>query len=106
MAKQIACPQCQAAYAIPEEQIGKRVKCKKCETVFTAGAQKVDDDLPAAKILPAKEPRREEPRLEEVVTRRKTSPARDAGRSRRSDRYDDEEDDYRPRVRKPAKGGI
>src|SRR2546428_731574 len=106
MTMQITCPQCQASYTVPEEQAGKRVKCKKCERDFTASAPEPKEDLPTAKALPAKKPERAEPREEDQVTRRKSAPAREAARSRRRDRYDDDEEDYRPRQRTPAKRGF
>lgn len=34
---QTSCPQCQASYRLPDTQQGKRVRCKKCTAVFTAG---------------------------------------------------------------------
>jgi len=34
-----ACPQCQKKYKFTEEQLGKKARCKQCETVFTIGAE-------------------------------------------------------------------
>lgn len=39
MAKEILCPICGATYNLAEEQLGKKVKCKKCEHAFTAGGE-------------------------------------------------------------------
>jgi predicted Zn finger-like uncharacterized protein len=37
MPKEVLCPICGAAYNLADEQIGKKVRCKKCEHAFTAG---------------------------------------------------------------------
>src|SRR5262245_28783967 len=34
---QTSCPQCQSSYRLPDTQLGKRVRCKKCQSVFIAG---------------------------------------------------------------------
>ncbi len=39
MAKEILCPICGAAYNLGEDQLGKKVRCKKCEHPFTAGGK-------------------------------------------------------------------
>jgi hypothetical protein len=58
---------------VPQEQLGRSVKCGRCETVFTATAIEARDD-------PEPHVRREEP-----------PPRPDSGRGRRS-RYDDDDD--------------
>jgi predicted Zn finger-like uncharacterized protein len=47
MAKEILCPICGATYNLADEQLGKKVRCKKCEHAFTAGGEpkrRRDDD--------------------------------------------------------------
>src|SRR5262245_58687660 len=47
MPKEILCPICGAAYNLAEEQLGKKVRCRKCEHAFTAGGEqrrREDDD--------------------------------------------------------------
>ncbi len=46
MAKEVLCPICGAAYNLADEQLGKKVRCKKCEHAFTAGGEskRRDDD--------------------------------------------------------------
>jgi predicted Zn finger-like uncharacterized protein len=47
MAKEILCPICGATYNLAEEQLGKKVRCKKCEHAFTAGGEprrRAEDD--------------------------------------------------------------
>jgi predicted Zn finger-like uncharacterized protein len=39
MPKEVLCPICGAAYNLADEQIGKKVRCKKCEHAFTAGGE-------------------------------------------------------------------
>jgi predicted Zn finger-like uncharacterized protein len=40
MAKEVLCPICGATYNLADEQLGKKVRCKKCEHAFTAGGEK------------------------------------------------------------------
>jgi predicted Zn finger-like uncharacterized protein len=47
MAKEVLCPICGATYNLADEQLGKKVRCKKCEHPFTAGGEpkrREDDD--------------------------------------------------------------
>ena len=48
MAKEVLCPICGATYNLAEAQLGKKVRCKKCEHAFTAGGEptrrREDDD--------------------------------------------------------------
>jgi len=99
MTKQIVCPQCHTTYTIPEEQDGKKVKCKKCATVFTAGAG-ADRDVPAAKEIRPKPPEPDKPAAE-PASRRKRVEVGEVVASRRRERYE-EDDDYRPRPRKTS----
>jgi predicted Zn finger-like uncharacterized protein len=39
------CPDCEASYHLPDEQEGRRVRCKQCEAVFTA--EPINDSDPA-----------------------------------------------------------
>jgi predicted Zn finger-like uncharacterized protein len=39
MPKEVLCPICGAAYNLADEQLGKKVRCKKCEHAFTAGGE-------------------------------------------------------------------
>src|SRR5207244_707331 len=88
---------------IPEEQSGKKVKCKKCDTVFVAGA---GQQLTAAKEIAPSQLAEDEPRVE-AVARRKRAEVREAAPRRRRDRYDDEDDDdYRPRRKSSGISGL
>ena len=54
MPKEILCPICGASYNLAEAQLGRKVRCEKCEHTFTAGgeqhnrADEQEDDLPRA----------------------------------------------------------
>jgi predicted Zn finger-like uncharacterized protein len=94
MTMQIICPSCQTTYNIADAQADKKVRCKKCQTVFQAVA------LPVAEVEPPEDaPRRTKPRAEpereeERVTRRKRSDAPAAparSRSRHDRDYDDDD---------------
>jgi predicted Zn finger-like uncharacterized protein len=84
MSSLIRCPSCDSTLQVPEDRLGRSVKCGRCETVFTATASETRDPEPYV--------RREEP-----------SPRPDSGAGRRRPRYDDDDDDFddRPRRRRP-----
>jgi predicted Zn finger-like uncharacterized protein len=47
MAKEVLCPICGEAYNLADEQLGKKVRCRKCEHAFTAGGEqrrRLDED--------------------------------------------------------------
>jgi predicted Zn finger-like uncharacterized protein len=47
MPKEVLCPICGEAYNLADEQVGKKVRCRKCEHAFTAGGEprrRVNDD--------------------------------------------------------------
>ncbi len=99
------CPECRATYVLGDQQKGKKVRCKKCQAVFVAGAarpQMVDEPLDVEVVA---EPPRPRPRSapSSVTTGRTAPPPRaardedDDRRPRRRDRDDRDEDDDRPR---------
>jgi predicted Zn finger-like uncharacterized protein len=85
---QAQCPDCDASYNLADDQEGKKVRCKKCQTAFTVGDSK---------------PRREEKPAKNGSDRRplRAPTAKSAsGSRRRSDRdRDDDVEDRRPRRR-------
>ena len=105
MTIQASCPRCDQSYRLPEEQAGKRVRCKGCGDAFVVqGEEEVpvleeatDEDLDRA----ARRSRRPEPEELPVV---EDEPEEDVtpARSRRSARDEDEDDsiqEERPRRR-------
>ncbi|HZY89589.1 MAG TPA: trypsin-like peptidase domain-containing protein [Gemmataceae bacterium] len=46
MAIDAVCPQCRAAYSLPDHQAGKKVRCKRCDNIFLV-ADPVPEVLPA-----------------------------------------------------------
>jgi hypothetical protein len=113
MPAQIACPSCRQPLRVPEELLGRDVKCPKCETKFVA---RDDADAPPEPPRPSphedetiredRESPRSRPRAEDETPRRarprfdETDDAYDDCRPRRSfDDADDAYDDRRPRRR-------
>jgi predicted Zn finger-like uncharacterized protein len=47
MAIGAVCPQCRAAYSLPDHQAGKKVRCKRCDSIFPVAE-------PAPEVLPAR----------------------------------------------------
>jgi len=106
---QTACPSCGRELRVPDNLIGKRVKCPSCQTEFTAGGE--------AGFKEAPPPREEYPEETPPSRRRREDEEYSAERrperpsSRRDDRddYDDDYDDDRPRRRRrpsaPHRGG-
>jgi predicted Zn finger-like uncharacterized protein len=96
MPEVVNCPQCERKLRVPEELLGKKVKCPTCGNTFTAEAPPGGGDAPPPSPPPEEErPSRREPRDEDV--QEEDRPSRRP--SRRDDRYDDE-----PRPRRRPSG--
>jgi hypothetical protein len=88
----IKCPMCKRALEVPDELMGKRVKCPGCKMIFTAtppGAAPSEDSS-ARRSKPSQ-------KSEEAVRRRRPSPPPDEDEDE-----EDEEEEEQPRVRKKA----
>src|SRR5712692_1595742 len=98
MAIQIVCPNCRTTYNVAEEQTGKKVRCKKCEAVFTAELPQAKPDAPPEERAALRRPKEkpDAPADEEMIERRRPQP-RSAVPARRRDRYEDDDEDFRPR---------
>ncbi len=97
MAINAVCPDCRAEYTLADQQQGKKVRCKHCDSIFVVGAAAGKKaapvevtDKPAAKPRPA------------VVAAKRTKPARI---TRDDDDDEDDFDDRGPKKGKAKKGG-
>jgi predicted Zn finger-like uncharacterized protein len=86
MPEQIRCPECDATLRVPDNLLGKSVKCPKCQTTFTA-----ELDEPAEPERIVKEPTR-------ASSRRPSQPVEEEDED--DDRYPEDEDEDRPRRRR------
>jgi predicted Zn finger-like uncharacterized protein len=85
----VQCPECQRKLKVPDNLLGKKVKCPTCGATFTAASEAAPEPAPAP--APARRPRREEAYEEEPAP-----PARE-----REDYEEDEGDlEDRPRRRR------
>ncbi|MHC4871070.1 MAG: zinc-ribbon domain-containing protein [Planctomycetota bacterium] len=50
---QIECPECSTSYELPDEYVGKKLKCKKCESVFEVEAE---EEIAEVAETPEEEP--------------------------------------------------
>ena len=111
---QTTCPQCQSQYRLPDTQMGKRVRCKKCQSVFIAGEVV---DAPVLKEASGDEVRAKRPSkmdtmvveelpvFDEVTTAPRSHHAPPARRSYHDDRpRRDDYDDRRDEEPLPAAG--
>jgi len=109
MPEVVTCPQCERKLRVPQDLLGKKVKCPTCGTTFTAeagGAASLPDEEEAPRpsrrsaAPPPEEQYEEEPR----PSRR--APVRSRRDDDEDDDYDDEDDD-RPRrsVRRRRRSG-
>ncbi len=86
MATRISCPNCETPLAVPEEMLGRKVRCKSCQEVF---------------VVRTSPPRNDEDEIDEVE-RIQTSPRPKPVSSRRRDENDEDrpprrrDDDDRP----------
>jgi predicted Zn finger-like uncharacterized protein len=105
MPEQIRCPSCDATLRVPENLLGKNVKCPKCQTTFLA-----ELDAPAEPEAPPPSTARRRPSLPEdeegiadepiPKSRRRPAPADED-----EEELPPEEDEDRPRRRKRRRGG-
>jgi predicted Zn finger-like uncharacterized protein len=94
MATEVLCPICGATYNIAEDQLGKKLRCKKCEHAFFAGRKErssADD---------------EEDQEEGIQTEPRRRPPRAARRGDRSEDKDDGGKKKTPSVEEQAKARI
>jgi hypothetical protein len=90
----ITCPDCDRKLRVPDNLLGKKVKCPGCSVMFTAGAGGAPSKV--SRPAPPPEERIEEPPEER---RRDSVVRRDDYDDRRSRRRDDDYDDRRSRRR-------
>jgi predicted Zn finger-like uncharacterized protein len=111
MPEQIRCPSCDATLRVPETLLGKKVKCPKCQTAFTAAADTPGEPDEGIVNEPATPASGRRPALPDDDGGIVNEPSPRASR-RRSDDADDEpppedegEDEDRPRRRRRRRGG-
>ncbi len=100
MAVEALCPTCGAVFSLKDEYLGKKVRCKKCEQVFTVGgegkaAARDDDDQGVQAKAGAVPPKKSSRDDEDERPSRRAKPGR-GGR--------DDEDDERPRKSASRRG--
>jgi len=69
----VACPKCAKKYRVNAPQVGKKVRCKQCQTVFYVGASPTEQTAPVA-APPVRKP----PLARPAPPRRTTAPAQAA----------------------------
>jgi predicted Zn finger-like uncharacterized protein len=92
MAIETSCPECKASYRLPDEQDGKKVRCKSCSATFLATA---DDQVPTLEEATSADLRPSSSRDDyrpSSSRRARDEDYEDDRPSRR--RYDDEDDAY------------
>jgi transcription initiation factor TFIIIB Brf1 subunit/transcription initiation factor TFIIB len=96
----VICPECDAKMVVPENLLGKKIRCKKCDAVVKTKAPVEDDDEPRAKKSSGRRPPNDE-----EGRRTKRQPDQDEPRRRRArdDGDDEEEDDEEERPARKAK---
>jgi predicted Zn finger-like uncharacterized protein len=83
----VQCPECQRKLKVPENLLGKKVKCPTCGATFTAAGEAAPEPAPAP--APARRPREEEAYEEEP-----------APPPREPDDYQEDEGEYEERPRR------
>jgi tetratricopeptide (TPR) repeat protein len=87
MNETIACPHCRRRLLLPEEHLGRQVRCPSCQATFRAGADAIQAAPPAPPVLELHEPSEEVDREERPRPARRLRPARrfvEPARPRRS----------------------
>jgi predicted Zn finger-like uncharacterized protein len=99
------CPQCGTPYTLADQQAGKKVRCRQCQSVFLVSAgglpRKATGPVEVEVVdRPASRPR-PRPAPPPAVSVRRVAPAQPPRRRRDDyDDYDDRDDDRRPRRRR------
>jgi predicted Zn finger-like uncharacterized protein len=94
MAINAVCPDCRAEYTLADQQRGKKVRCKHCDSIFVVGAapgKKAEAPVVEVVERPAAKPR------PAAIAPKRTKPTRVT-------RDDEDEDDDEMDVRKPTRG--
>lgn len=90
-----SCPHCQKKLNVPDEYLGKQVRCPQCKNAFTAAAGSSGPPAPPPLPSPPTESEEFDYEEEEAPRRRRSPPPDD---------YEDEDDyEERPRKRKKRK---
>src|SRR5438094_504099 len=85
------CPSCNRKLRVPEELLGKEVRCPTCGTTFTASGSSGEPSPPPARQPPEEEEKPWEEPLDEPAPPKRRVPSRE-----RDEDFDDEDDDDRP----------
>ncbi|HEY7328534.1 MAG TPA: MJ0042-type zinc finger domain-containing protein [Gemmataceae bacterium] len=92
MPEQVRCPECNAALRVPENLLGKTVKCPKCQTTFTA---ETDEPVESERIV--REPR--------PSSARRRPPPPEEIEEDELEEVPDEEEEQEERPRRRRRGG-
>jgi predicted Zn finger-like uncharacterized protein len=95
----IACPSCQKQLKVPDELIGKSVKCPGCKETFTA------QTMSTSSAAPAREEVVEKPRKKAAPPPEEEEDEDEAPRKPVKRRADDDDEDERPSTRGKRRGG-
>jgi hypothetical protein len=98
MPVQVACPACGRQLKVPDNLLGKTVKCPGCQQPFQTSV----DEPPPPSPPPQEAIRQEEPRGRDADDRYR---ANDERRPARRDDYEDDQDDERGSRRRRRRGG-
>jgi predicted Zn finger-like uncharacterized protein len=103
MPTETQCPSCDTKLKVPDERIGQKVRCPRCQEVFTANAPDLEDEPRG--IGPSNE-RKESPRpwssSYRPEERQPDDPDREEDESPRRSRQEEEYSDAPARSRRPA----
>jgi|GEM_PF-4054586 len=107
MPELIQCPSCDRKLRVPDNLIGKKVKCPSCTKIFVAAA--AEEDLPTAPLLEEEEPpkavRRKPPPLpppeDEGIEEHPSRPRKRPAPPPEDEDDEDDEEEVRPRRRRP-----
>ncbi|HEX3150751.1 MAG TPA: hypothetical protein VHR66_21920 [Gemmataceae bacterium] len=97
MPTSIVCPECDAKMVVPDNVLGKKLRCKKCDAVVKTKVPVEDDDEPRAKKSSGRQPPKASADEERRARRRtEEDEPRHRARTRDDDDEDDENEDERP----------
>jgi predicted Zn finger-like uncharacterized protein len=101
----IQCPSCERSLRVPDNLLGRNVKCPSCSTTFTAEDPAAAPPPPAEEEAPPERPSRRRRAAEEPEESYEEERPSRRGRPRPEPEDEEDDDEERPRRRRRRRGG-
>jgi hypothetical protein len=103
MALTIKCPHCEKALSVPDEAVGRMVRCPACQTAFLIAQPVRQPDTPAGGNVPPPLPAASPPAWDRDSPSARRKRPEEATKGRKKKRYGGENDEEEPERKKKSK---